>query len=77
MRMNRYLPLSLANQKSIQSASKTSLALLTKYFEEEMSEIIEAEKKVSHMKLSERIESKLDDQKFFKTQKVGADVRSN
>ena len=47
---------------------------MTKYFEDEMSEIIEAEKKVSHIKLAERIESKLDDQKFLKTQKLGADV---
>ena len=51
-----------------------SLALLTTYFEEEMSEIVETEKKVSHMKLSERVESKLDDAKFLKSQKLGADV---
>jgi|SRR5579859_5720898 nucleosome binding factor SPN SPT16 subunit len=61
-------------KKSIQSASKTSLALLTKFFEEEMGDIIEAERKVTHMKLAERVEAKLDDQKFLKSQKLGADV---
>jgi len=39
-----------------------------------MGGIIEAEKKVSHIKLAERVESKLDDQKFLKSQKLGADV---
>lgn len=63
-------------QKSIQTASKTSLAMLTKYFEEEMGEIIETERKVSHIKLAERVESKLDDSKFLKSQRLGADVLS-
>jgi len=63
-------------QKSIRGASQTSLALLTKYFEDEMGDIIENEKKMSHSKLAERIESKLDDQRFIKSQKLGADVRS-
>jgi nucleosome binding factor SPN SPT16 subunit len=39
-----------------------------------MGDIIENEKRVSHSKLAERIESKLDDQKFLKSQKLGADV---
>jgi nucleosome binding factor SPN SPT16 subunit len=63
-------------KKSIQSASKTSLALLTKFFEEEMGDIIETERKVTHMKLAERVEAKLDDQKFLKSQKLGAEVYS-
>jgi hypothetical protein len=50
--------------------------MLTKYFEEEMGDIIEAEKKISHIKLAERVEAKLDDQKFLKAQKLGADVPS-
>ena len=48
--------------------------MLTKYFEEEMGDVIEAEKKISHIKLAERVEAKLDDQKFLKAQKLGADV---
>jgi nucleosome binding factor SPN SPT16 subunit len=63
-----------ANKKSIRTASKTSLVLLTKYFEEEMGDIIENERKVSHIKIAERVEGKLDDQKFLKAQKLGADV---
>jgi len=39
-----------------------------------MGEIIENERKVSHIRLAERVESKLDDQKFLKAQKLGADV---
>jgi len=39
-----------------------------------MGDIIETERKVSHVKLAERVESKLDDQKFLKSQKLGADV---
>jgi nucleosome binding factor SPN SPT16 subunit len=39
-----------------------------------MGDIIETERKVTHMKLAERVEAKLDDQKFLKSQKLGADV---
>jgi nucleosome binding factor SPN SPT16 subunit len=42
-----------------------------------MGEIIEAERKVSHIKLAEKVEAKLDDQKFLKSQKLGADVVSH
>jgi nucleosome binding factor SPN SPT16 subunit len=67
----------LLTKKSIQSASKTSLFLLTKFFEEEMGEIIETERKVSHIKLAEKVEAKLDDQKFLKSQRLGPDVESH
>jgi hypothetical protein len=39
-----------------------------------MGDIIEAERKVSHIQLAELVEGKLDDQKFLKSQKLGADV---
>ena len=39
-----------------------------------MGEIIEKERKFSHIKLAEKVETKLDDQKFLKAQKLGADV---
>jgi nucleosome binding factor SPN SPT16 subunit len=42
-----------------------------------MGNIIESERKVTHIKLAEKIEGKLDDQKFLKSQKLGADVFSN
>ena len=41
-----------------------------------MGDIIETERKVTHMKLAERVEAKLDDQKFLKSQKLGAEVYS-
>jgi len=42
-----------------------------------MGDIIENEQKVTHMRLAERIEAKLEDQKFLKAQKLGADVHSS
>ena len=39
-----------------------------------MGDIIENEQNVPHIKLAERVETKLDDQKFLKSQKLGADV---
>ena len=39
-----------------------------------MGNIIETERKVTHIKLAEKVEGKLDDQKFLKSQKLGADV---
>jgi nucleosome binding factor SPN SPT16 subunit len=50
------------------------LALLTKCFEEEMGDVIENERKITHLKLAEKVEAKLEDQKFLKSQKLGADV---
>lgn len=45
------------------------------YFVEEMSRIIDEEKKVTHDQLSQKIEAKIDDEKFFKAKelKLGAD----
>lgn len=46
------------------------------YFIDEMSTIIDEEKKISHAALSKKIEDKIDDDKFFKSKelKLGADV---
>jgi len=41
-----------------------------------MGDAIENERKITHTKLAEKVEAKLDDQKFLKSQKLGADVRS-
>lgn len=51
---------------------------MNKFFVDEMSEIIDDEKKVSHAQLASKIEAKLDDDKFFKSKdlKLGADVGS-
>lgn len=43
---------------------------MTNYFVEEMSEILDSEKKVSHRAFADKITNKIDDQKFFEKQKV-------
>jgi nucleosome binding factor SPN SPT16 subunit len=46
------------------------------YFIDEMSTIIDEEKRVTHAQLSQKIEAKLDDDRFFKQKemKLGPDV---
>ncbi len=55
-------------------ASKTSSVML-EYFSDEMVSIVDEEKSISHEKLSEKIEQKIDDAKFFnnKKKKIGND----
>jgi len=43
---------------------------MSHYFVEEMSEILDSEKKISHRVFSDKIANKIDDQKFFEKQKV-------
>src|SRR2546429_6291467 len=43
---------------------------MTHYFVEEMSDILDSEKKISHKALSDKVANKIDDQKFFEKQKV-------
>lgn len=50
---------------AIRDASRVCTVLMTQVFVEEMSEILDAEKKVSHKKLSEIVDRKIDDKKFF------------
>ncbi|KAL5418571.1 hypothetical protein PMIN03_001048 [Paraphaeosphaeria minitans] len=54
----------------IRDASRASSAVMSNYFVEEMSEILDSEKKVSHKAFSDKISNKIDDQKFFEKQKV-------
>jgi len=56
--------------RMIRDASRASSALMTSYFVEEMSEILDSEKKVSHKALADKVSAKIDDQKFFEKQKV-------
>ncbi len=62
--------------KAIRYASKMSSAVMSGYFENEMSTILDEGKKVTHEQLSERIEGKLDDSKMWKKVKSleGADL---
>jgi nucleosome binding factor SPN SPT16 subunit len=43
---------------------------MTSYFVEEMSDILDSEKKVSHRALSDKVSAKIDDPKFFQKEKV-------
>lgn len=43
---------------------------MTNYFVEEMSEILDSEKKISHRALADKVANKIDDAKFFEKQKV-------
>ncbi|KAI5462599.1 FACT complex subunit-domain-containing protein [Mariannaea sp. PMI_226] len=53
--------------RAMRTASKACVALMTPYFLDEMSNILDAEKKVKHSVLAERVDKKLDDNKFWKT----------
>lgn len=52
-------------QRSMRNASKACTALMAEFFVEEMSEVLDAEKKVTHKLLAETIDQKIDDTKFF------------
>lgn len=51
----------------MRTASKACVALMTPYFLDEMSGILDAEKKVKHSTLAEKVDKKLDDTKFWQT----------
>lgn len=53
----------------MRNASRACTGILSEFFVEEMSSILDAEKKVTHKELAEKIDSKLDDTKFFKNLK--------
>ncbi|KAH7406256.1 FACT complex subunit-domain-containing protein [Phaeosphaeria sp. MPI-PUGE-AT-0046c] len=56
--------------RAIRDASRASSALMTNYFVEEMSEILDSEKKITHRALADKVANKIDDTKFFEKQKV-------
>lgn len=51
----------------MRNASKACIALMNPYFVEEMSNILDEEKKVKHSTLANNVDSKLDDKKFWTT----------
>lgn len=53
--------------RAMRTASKACVALMTPYFLDEMSNILDAEKKVKHSDLADKVDKKLDDNKFWKT----------
>ncbi|TLD21546.1 hypothetical protein PspLS_09193 [Pyricularia sp. CBS 133598] len=56
-----------AELRAMRTASKACVALMHPYFLDEMSDILDQEKKVKHSVLAEKVEKKLDDDKFWKT----------
>jgi len=56
----------------MRNASKACVALMNPYFVEEMSNVLDEEKKVKHSTLAANVDSKLDDTKFWKNVAIGA-----
>ncbi|KAI9759373.1 MAG: FACT complex subunit spt16 [Chaenotheca gracillima] len=52
--------------RAMRSASRACIGIMNPYFVNEMSEILDAEKKVTHQLLSSKIDSKIDDPAFLK-----------
>ncbi|KAI5787115.1 FACT complex subunit-domain-containing protein [Geopyxis carbonaria] len=59
-----------AELKTMRSSSRALVGLMKDCFIDEMSSIIDEEKKVTHDALSSKIESKIDDEKFFKMKQL-------
>ncbi|KAI1085155.1 FACT complex subunit spt-16 [Whalleya microplaca] len=53
--------------RAMRTASKACVALMTPYFLDQMSDILDQEKKVRHSALATKVDSKLDDEKWWKT----------
>ncbi|KAK0728654.1 FACT complex subunit-domain-containing protein [Lasiosphaeria miniovina] len=66
--------------RAMRTSSKACVALLTPYFLDEMSNILDQEKKIKHSALADKVYNKLEDVKFWKTvelpnrQKLPADL---
>ncbi|KAI9840120.1 MAG: FACT complex subunit spt16 [Thelocarpon superellum] len=52
--------------RAMRNASKACVAIMNPFFVEEMSDILDAEKKVSHSVLAGKVDGKIDDPAFFK-----------
>lgn len=63
----------------MRNASRACTGLMAEFFVEEMSEILDEEKKVTHKDLADKIDQKIDDAKFFQTlkSKLPADFDSS
>lgn len=60
--------------KAIRTGAKAAGAVMTDYWIDEMAEVLDGEKQVTHANLAAKINAKIDDQKFFKKlSKVVAD----
>ncbi|KAF2839097.1 SPT16-domain-containing protein [Patellaria atrata CBS 101060] len=59
--------------RTIRDASRASSGVLANYFVEEMSDILDAEKKITHKALADKVSAKVDDTKFFQKLRVSKD----
>ncbi|KAI1332711.1 FACT complex subunit SPT16 [Xylariaceae sp. FL0255] len=53
--------------RAMRTASKACVALMNPYFLDQMSDILDQEKKVKHSALAQKVDSRLDDDKWWKT----------
>lgn len=53
--------------RAIRDASRASSGLMKEFVTEEMAQIVDEEKKVTHARFAERINNKIDDPKYFQT----------
>ena len=53
-------------QKLVRTAARMSSGIMSKYFVDEMSSVLDDNKKVTHEKLASRVEDKLEDKAFWK-----------
>ncbi|KAK3325821.1 transcription elongation complex subunit [Apodospora peruviana] len=56
-----------AELRAMRTASKACIAVLASYFVDEMSDILDQEKKIKHSALADKVLHKIDDAKFWKT----------
>ncbi|KAI1250955.1 FACT complex subunit ctc-2 [Eutypa lata] len=53
--------------RAMRTASRACVALMNPYFLDQMSDVLDQEKKVKHSALAAKVDSKLDDEKWWKT----------
>ena len=56
-----------AELRAMRTSSKACVALLTPYFLDEMSNILDQDKKIKHSALADKVYNKIEDSKFWKT----------
>lgn len=56
-----------AELRAMRTSSKACVALLTPYFLDEMSSVLDQDKKIKHRALADKVYNKLEDDKFWKT----------
>jgi nucleosome binding factor SPN SPT16 subunit len=56
--------------RSVRNASHATSHVMTNYFVDQMSDILDKDKKISHRALSDKIANKIDDDKFFRQMKA-------